>query len=64
MALRIVILVSLSKLCPAFCKKCLYNGRFVFVLFSVRCSVSLFRRGLDVCPMYWLPLVHLVHSNR
>ena len=59
-----VTLVSLSKLCPAFCKKCLYSGKLVLVVLSILCSCIFTRRGFDVWPMYWLPLVHLMHSIR
>ena len=42
-ALRMVMLISLSKLWSTFCRKCLYKGDLVFVLMSVLCSVSLLR---------------------
>ena len=63
-ALRMVMLMSLSKLWSAFCRKCLYKGELVFFLMSVLCSVSLLRRGFEVCPINWLPFVHVVHSSR
>ena len=61
-AWRMVIVVSLSK-SWSFCKKCLYSGKLVFTLLAALCSFNLILRGLDVWPMYWLVLVHLVHSN-
>ena len=46
-------------------KKCLYSGKSVLVLPVFLCSLSLILRGLEICPiLYWLLLVHLVHSSR
>ena len=56
-----VALVSLSKMCPALC---LYNGKLVLLVLSILCSCIFTRRGYGVWPMYWLPLVHLMHSIR
>ena len=59
-----VTLMSLSKMCPLLCKKCLYNGKLVLMVLSILCSCIFTRRGSGVWPMYWLPLVHLMHSIR
>ena len=34
-AWRIVMLIFSSKLCPVLWEKCLYNGKFVFLLWSL-----------------------------
>ena len=62
--LRIVTLTSFLNWWSTLCTRCLYKSELVFDLLCVLCSVILLRRGFEVCPMYWLPFVHLVHSSK